>query len=773
MNKRIFSLLLAVVITAAALPPALALGDGLGEPLYENTRELMDGFYYTNTIYHNASGKRVETFTLETTPAGPVYPIVMAEDKIYSSMNVDEMVKYAESTGLNVHAAINADFFYNSMSMPLGGVIEAGEFITDMNGENMLAFDKDGAFFSRAPQVEMTLENHGGGEYVDSETGETRSNAGVTVPVTHYNKIRTQTGGVFLYSDDYHESSTNTNLPGWGVIFRVLEGSVTVSGEVSLEVEEVIPDGTDFRLDGEHMVLTAQSSSLFPEEYLKFSVGDKVTLKTTCSDQRLTEAQWGTGCGDAIVLDGEITDKDGWDQALTGVHPRTVVGIKPDGSIVACVVDGRQSAYSNGALLEEIAANMRARGCETAVNLDGGASSVMSVRLPGQESCGVVNRPSGGTLRKCSSYILFVSDAEAGGPPDRLALTQDGAFVLAGSALPLIFTAVDSAGAPAEVPEDIVVTASLGAVSDGVYTAGERGGMDVLTLWSPSLGIRGEGRVHVLTQVDSISVLDKNTGEAPVLSDLQAGDSIELNVAAQRLTRPVAADQALAEYSVTEGLGTVADGVLTVTEGDVYEGVLTAALGGQSVELPVTRERPPVFPDTQGHWAEADIKLLYDNNVVSGYDDGNFYPDVPMTRAEFVTMLWRAASEPEAEDFECTFNDIAPESWYYPQIAWAEATGISHGSGEGGFTPDGYLTREQGFTMLYRLLAALRMELPAADRGSLDAFLDAGSVSDYAADGISSLIQSGLINGIDDMLVPQGLLTRAQMASLLVRALFS
>ena len=96
MNKRIFSLLLAVVITAAALPPALALGDGLGEPLYENTRELMDGFYYTNTIYHNASGKRVETFTLETTPTGPVYPIVMAEDKIYASMDVDEMVKRLE-----------------------------------------------------------------------------------------------------------------------------------------------------------------------------------------------------------------------------------------------------------------------------------------------------------------------------------------------------------------------------------------------------------------------------------------------------------------------------------------------------------------------------------------------------------------------------------------------------------------------------------------------------------------------------------------------------
>lgn len=771
MKKSVFSIIITAILAVTFIPSSCAAQGGTGDALYENTWELMDGFYYTNTISNNSSGKRVETFSVETTPDSPVYPIVMAEDKIYSTMTIDKMVEYAQSIGLNVHAAINADFFYTSMSMPLGGVIQEGEYITDMNDENMLAFGDEGAFFVSGPKVEMTLENHGGGEYTDGQSGETHSNKGVNVRVTHYNKMRTQTGGMFLYTSAYHESSTQTNLPGWAVIFKILEGTVTVSGEVRLQVEEVIPDGRNFKLDEQHMVLTAQSTSVYPEGYKSFSVGDEVTLKTVCSDKKLIDAKWGTGCGDAIVMDGAVTKKDSWDKDLTSIHPRTALGIKPDGSVIAYVVDGRQSAYSNGALLEEIAADMLARGCVTVVNLDGGASSVMSVRMPGQKLSSIVNRPSNGAPRSCSSYILFVSDTETDGDAARLNVSQDGAFVLARSELPLEFTATDGGGMPAKVPEDIVVTAKLGTFADGVYTAGDEGGVDVLSLWSPSLGIGGECRIHVLTEVDSISVTDAGTGKAPGLTGLEDGDSIKLNVSALRLTRSVAVTQALVEYSLTEGLGTVKDGVLTVTEGDVYEGTLTATLGGKTVETPVTRHKPTGFPDTKGHWADADIALLRDSGVVGGYGDGNFYPENPMTRAEFVTMLWKALDQPKVGS-ACTFNDVAPGSWYYDQIAWAQAVGITNGSGDGGFSPDGFLTREQGFTMIYRLLSTMRMELPEPDRTVLEAFADVGDVSDYAADGISSLVKYGLVNGMGNMLSPQGTLKRAQMAALLVRALF-
>ncbi len=770
MKKRAISFILAAILTFSLLSPAFAAEGGTGEELYVNTQELIDGFSYTNPISKNASDKRVETFSVETTPGSPVYPIVMAEDMIYSSMTIDKMVEYAESIGLNVHAAVNADFFYNSMSMPLGGVIQDGEFITDMNGETMLAFGGEGAFFVKTPVVTMTLRNHGGGEYAD-ETGATHSNAGLDVQVSHYNKVRTRTGGMFLYTDDYHTSSTQTSLPGWAVIFRILEGSVTVSGQVELEVEKVVPEGTDYALDPEHMVLTAQTDSDFPDTYKSFSEGDNVTLVTECSDASLLNARWATGCGDALALDGALTDKESWDKALTEIHPRTALGIKPDGSVIAYVVDGRQGNYSYGALMEEVAIDLLARGCQTVVNLDGGGSSVISVRLPGQETCEVVNKPSDGKPRSCSTYILFVSDTEADGVAARLGVEQDGAFVLAGSSLPLDFLATDKAGMPANVPEDIEVTPEFGSFENGVYTAGDSAGVDVLTLWSPSLELQGEARIHVVTGVDSVSVTDALTGEKPALLELKDGDVISLNVSASYLSRPVMVEQSLVEYTLTEGMGNVTNGVLTITEGDVYEGTLTAALGGMRAEFPVAIKKPRSFSDVAGHWAEEDITLLWKDGVVGGYSDGTFRPDVPMTRAEFVTMLWNALGKPEM-DAECAYDDVAADSWYYAQVVWSQAIGVTNGSGNGLFDPEGDLTREQGFTMIYRLLSIMRLELPDPDSVVLDGFPDAGDVSEYAREGLSSLIQSGVVNGVDGRLDPKVTLTRAQMAALLVRSLF-
>lgn len=769
MKKRAISFILATIFVLSLLPGALAAEGGTGKELYVNTQELMDGFTYTNTISKNASGKREETFSVETTPGSPVYPIVMAEDMIYSSMTIDKMVEYAESIGLNVHAAINADFFYNSMSMPLGGVIQDGEFITDMNNENMLAFGEEGAYFVKAPVVTMTLVNHGGGEYTDEE-GVSHSNAGLSVNVSHYNKVRTMAGGMFLYSDNYHTSSTQTNLPGWAVIFKILEGTVTVSGEVELEVEKVVPDGKDYALDPEHMVLTAQANSSFPDTYKSFSVGDTVTLKTVCSDDSLLKAKWATGCGDALALEGKLTDKEGWDKALTEIHPRTALGIKPDGSVIAYVVDGRQD-HSYGALMEEVANDLLARGCETVVNLDGGGSSVISVRLPGQETCEIVNKPSDGKPRSCSTYILFVSDAVSDGVPARLGAKQDGDYVLANSALPMDFLATDAAGMPAEAPEDIEVTPMFGTYENGVYTAGAESGVDVLTLWSPSLDVYGEAWIHVVTEVDSISVTNTLTGKKPALSELEDGAVIPLHVSATVLSRPVTVEQSLVEYTLTEGMGVVTEGILTVTEGNVYEGTLTAALGGRTAQFPVTIKKPQGFTDIQGHWAEENITLLWKDGVVGGYSDGTFRPDADMSRAEFVTMLWNALGKPEM-DAGCTFTDVAGDSWYHDQVTWSQAIGVTNGSGNGLFDPDGGLTREQGFTMIYRLLSIMRLELPEPDNAALEAFPDAGEVSEYAVEGLSSLIQSGLVNGEDGRLNPTKTLTRAQMATLLVRALF-
>ena len=769
-NKRTLSLILALAILSTFTAAYAAPLTPTGETVYHNRAEIARGLFYDNSILVNANGKRVETFSLETMPGGPVYPIVAFGDVINDFMTIDDVIANAEERGLNVLGGINADFFYSSRSLPLGAVIAGGRYLSNNSDENMLGFDENGAFFSDHPVIDITLENLGGGETVDKLTGEVRSNAGKTVEVHQFNKVRMAGSGIFLYDSGYDSVSTGTNLDGWAVIFRILEGSMTVSGQMSLLVEQVIPSGKDYPLDGEHMVLTAQAASAFPTEYTNFSVGDRVTLKTTCSDERLAGALYATGCGDLLAHEGKMTDSAGWDQALIAVHPRTALGIKPDGSIIAYAVDGRRSSYSNGALLENIAADLLARGCSEVINLDGGGSTVMSVRLPGQEHSAIVNRPSG-AVRKCATYILFVSDEKPTGRASRLHLQEDGSFILAGASMPLTALATDSAGLPAPLPGDITFSCLNGTVENGVYTAGAAG-VDTITVSSASAGISGQASVHVTDTVDTLTLTDAATGKAPAVTRLVGDASVTLSLAAAYLLRPVAADLSQAEFTLTEGMGSVTEGVLTLTRGHVLSGELTVSLGGCQKTVPVSFEKPEGFSDTVGHWAEESIKRLHDNGAVDGVGDNRFDPDGVITRAAFVTMIWNFLEKP-ASDTPCTFPDVAPGSWYYEQTAWSQSVGLILGRDDGSFDPDGHLTREQGFTILYRLLNdLLRRELPAPDSKALAGFTDTGDVASYALDATESLAAYGLVQGSGGRLMPRKEMTRAEVATLLARAFF-
>ncbi|KKP35404.1 MAG: hypothetical protein UR26_C0005G0018 [candidate division TM6 bacterium GW2011_GWF2_32_72] len=70
-------------------------------------------------------------------------------------------------------------------------------------------------------------------------------------------------------------------------------------------------------------------------------------------------------------------------------HPRTAVGLKPDGTWVFVALDGRQLLYSLGASLNTLAYLMLELGCDRALNLDGGGSTTMI--LNGE----IINNPSG------------------------------------------------------------------------------------------------------------------------------------------------------------------------------------------------------------------------------------------------------------------------------------------------------------------------------------------------------------------------------------------
>lgn len=114
---------------------------------------------------------------------------------------------------------------------------------------------------------------------------------------------------------------------------------------------------------------------------------------------------------------------------------------------------------------------------------------------------------------------------------------------------------------------------------------------------------------------------------------------------------------------------------------------------------------------SSGAWYADAVGWGAQSGIVSGYSDGRFGPNDPVTREQLAAILWRSASSPAAEDGQ-TFADqgsIAP--YAAPAVAWAREQGIVSGKSGNRFDPTGMATRAETAVVLLRYGA---LNLPAA-----------------------------------------------------------
>lgn len=173
-----------------------------------------------------------------------------------------------------------------------------------------------------------------------------------------------------------------------------------------------------------------------------------------------------------------------------------------------------------------------------------------------------------------------------------------------------------------------------------------------------------------------------------------------------------------------------------------------------------------VSPDA---WYRDSVEYVALKQLMCGMGKGLFAPDSPMTRAQLVTILWRAALYPTGG--ENCFEDVGPDLWYTQAVTWAAENGVVNGIGNNRFDPEGEVSREQLVTVLYRY-SILRGE-DVSQRADLSAFSDADEVSPWALDAMQWAVAEGLISGNvhsgNTWLEPQNSATRAQVAAILHR----
>ena len=185
-------------------------------------------------------------------------------------------------------------------------------------------------------------------------------------------------------------------------------------------------------------------------------------------------------------------------------------------------------------------------------------------------------------------------------------------------------------------------------------------------------------------------------------------------------------------------------------------------------------EEAPVFIDVAGNWAEEYSLECAARGLVNGKSAGIFDPNANMTRAEFVTILWRAMGSP-APKGKATFTDL-PQAWYQEPIAWAEQNGIVNGTSATTFDPQGMVTREQMMTILYRL-AGKPVGMESIFAGVYDQQLtDSTSISSWAKDAVYWSIFHEILCGeqsvrLGNTVAPKAAATRSQIAVSILRYL--
>ena len=170
-----------------------------------------------------------------------------------------------------------------------------------------------------------------------------------------------------------------------------------------------------------------------------------------------------------------------------------------------------------------------------------------------------------------------------------------------------------------------------------------------------------------------------------------------------------------------------------------------------------------VFVDVAtGSYYEDAVDWAVENGITQGTDDTHFAPDGICTRAQAVAFLWRAAGSPKPETRTMPFTDVPAGSYYYDAVLWAVENGITEGTSDTTFSPNMTCTRAQIVAFLWR-----SEKSPAA--GTANPFADVKSTA-YYADAVLWAVKEDITKGTTSTAFsPNTDCTRAQIVTFLWR----
>ena len=308
---------------------------------------------------------------------------------------------------------------------------------------------------------------------------------------------------------------------------------------------------------------------------------------------------------------------------------------------------------------------------------------------------------------------------------------------------------------------DWVITLPAGGILQvGTYT---------VTAYSPSQGRTVSGQITVIgdsSSTPTYSVILPGRVEGGTVtakkSYAEEGETFRFTVTPDE-------GWELDTLSVTDNRGTELD---VKYEGDsVYSFKMPARRVEIQVSF---REIPPEslpFTDIADNaWYADAVRYVYKHGLMAGTSATTFAPDVTTSRSMIATILWRMAGSPVV-NYAMTYTDVAQGQWYSEAVRWATSEGVVTGYGNGLFGTNDPITREQLATMLWRYAQSEGYDVSVGESTNILSYTDVADLADYAIAAMQWAVGAGIINGTGDgsTLSPQGQATRAQAAVMLMR----
>jgi S-layer homology domain/Glucodextranase, domain B len=213
-----------------------------------------------------------------------------------------------------------------------------------------------------------------------------------------------------------------------------------------------------------------------------------------------------------------------------------------------------------------------------------------------------------------------------------------------------------------------------------------------------------------------------------------------------------------------------ANGVFTATVQasgrDFVIGVTAADPAGNVARLEITVQAAPRYNDVpMDHPAFTAIEYLSDQGVVSGYGDGSFRPNAPVTRAQLAKTLAIAMRWGLIKPIEPRFSDVDPGSWQYPYVETAVARKVMSGFSDGTFQPNAPVSREEA---VHSLVLAARWK---TGQSSTSHYVD-GTSTEVLSPFMEAAYRHGIIAPDDDgSFHPRAPATRAVISTMVYHLL--